>query len=1220
MVKKSEIEKLEQEFEMLINSGKNIIERAKKNIKQVTKIVEKKPMNKALSKLDRDLTRLEMFEKQALLIKQYKKDLLKERIKDFEYKNVVDNFPQGYRFIQQDNFKNIVKREVINMERFSGDFVKDLNKVKLTARINLINTLKKGPFKIWFSYGCKFVKYENDEIVETDELIWFNGHTLNNRYTILRPNQIPGILNNNIATIIKRIEEFIYNGSGWVWDSSFQFDILYSKYEPQVGSSYIELPQWTYKKMINVKNTDNECFKWAILSYLHPIRKNSDRVSSYLPFKDDLNFTGMFFPITEMDYAKFERLNNMSIHVFVINDEGLTPFYEPKEVKERHCVLGLYKNHYVWIKNINACIGQTLDSHKKFPCLRCMHSFTSEKLLTAHTEDCKRNKMNEIKMPKVGENIIKFKNVKNVIESPVVITSDWECLIDENNKHIPNSFCYYIHSKYEIFKSKLRIYRGEDCVDKFFEYIKKDSSKINSLVKNSNTKMIFNASDKLSFNNATVCSLCNLDLNNDKVRDHDHFTGAYRGAAHNACNVNANDKWYKIPVVIHNLRGYDAHIIVKHLEKYGSDNISCIPNTIEKYMSFTVGNLCFIDSYQHLASSLDTLVKNLKTKGVNSFVHTSKFFKDDELDAITKKGVYPYESVKDHSVFEKVDLFNIEEFYSSLNNETISSDDYLRYIEVYKQFKCKNFGEYHDLYLKSDVLLLADVFDNYRKNIMNIYNLDPVRYITTASLAWDAMLRFTKVQLELLTDYDMLMMVEKGIRGGICMVSNRSATANNKYMFNYDSTKPNEYIIYLDANNLYGYAMVQELPKDNFKWDLNEWNTQSIMNIGKHADTGYIFEVDLEYPKHLHDKHNDYPLAVESTSFDASPFMVTQAKELDISYTKSNKLIPNLNNKVKYVVHYKNLQLYIKQGLILTKVHRAISFNQSKWLEPYINNNTSLRQKASDDFEKDLWKLMNNSVFGKTMENVRKRIDVKICSNERSAQKRVNNPLCKNIKIINKDICAIEMQRKSITMDKPIAVGMTVLDLSKVLMYEFHYDTIKTKYEDNAGLLYTDTDSLVYHIKTEDLYQDIHQMADLFDLSEYVHTHPHVFDKTNAKVIGKFKDEVQGKIIDEFIALKAKLYSFKMNEDNKTKQKGKGIKRSAMKDIKHENYQRCLNAKNREDGLQTCSFNQIKAINHQLSTIQINKISLNVFEDKRYWINNHQSYAFGHFKISELNV
>jgi len=287
-------------------------------------------------------------------------------------------------------------------------------------------------------------------------------------------------------------------------------------------------------------------------------------------------------------------------------------------------------------------------------------------------------------------------------------------------------------------------------------------------------------------------------------------------------------------------------------------------------------------------------------------------------------------------------------------------------------------------------------------------------------------------------------------------------------MKTYDPSKPSKFITYLDANNLYGWAMSLPLPTHGFKW-MNDDESENWRNMPN--GEGCILEVALEYHKELHDLHNDYPLAPEN--------MIPPG-------SKVGKLIPNLNNKEKYIVHHQTLKLYESLGLKVTEVHKGIKFYESPWLKPYIDKNTALRTKATNNFEKDFFKLMNNSVFGKTMQNVEKCVDMKLVCDWEKAIKLATKPNYDRTTIFDENLVAIHMKRTKGFYDKPIYLGMAILDLSKILIYTFHYNYMKKKYCDKAKLLYSDTDSLIYEMQTEDFYADIARDVDLwFDTSEY---------------------------------------------------------------------------------------------------------------------------------------
>ena len=304
-----------------------------------------------------------------------------------------------------------------------------------------------------------------------------------------------------------------------------------------------------------------------------------------------------------------------------------------------------------------------------------------------------------------------------------------------------------------------------------------------------------------------------------------------------------------------------------------------------------------------------------------------------------------------------------------------------------------------------------------------------------------------------------------------------------------------------------------------------------------------ILEVDLEHPKELRELHNDYPLAVEKmkvTKEMLSPYCKDIQEQFGISIGQVAKLIPSLASKKNYVLHYRNLQLYLSLGLKLKKVHRVLEFDQSPWLAHYINFNTQKRMNARNAFEKDFFKLLNNSVFGKTMENIRKRVDVKLVTDQKKLSKLVSKPTFLNSKIFSEDLVAVHKIKETLTLDRPAYVGMCILDLSKTLMYDFHYNYIKSRYNNKAKLLFTDTDSLCYEIKTRDVCKELWEDKQLFDNSDYPKDSPY-FSAENKKVIGKFKDEAAGMPIREFIGLRSKMYSY-VKDNGKNEKTAKGVK------------------------------------------------------------------------------
>ena len=1038
-------------------------------------------------------------------------------------------------------------------------------------------------------------------------------------------------------------------GSGWKFEKVIKLVLHTTRWEPVSAGSYIELPQELKNKkaIINMKNQDYKCFMWCVLRALNPKDKNTERIDNDLKSKvETLNMEGIQYPVSFRGIDRFEHLNpEISISVLGYNEDDKV--YPLKVSKYTGCghdiVLLLIKDgensHYCLVKNISALFASQINNNHKgarYYCLNCFNGFKSPDSLDKHKEYCYNNECVKISMPPQNT-FLRFKNFRYSEKAPFAIYADFESFIkpmlscDPNpnrsytkkyQKHKPSGFSYYIKSLYEdVKKSEKRTYiktkkEDPDAEDVFVKWLEEDVKEIANIEPK---KIIFTREDEKQFNTSSDCWICGEEIKNtnDKVRDHCHYTGRYRGAAHNSCNLKYS-KPKGVPVFFHNFTGYDSHLFIKNLGSSNpKENIECIPNNEEKYITFTkniiVGQytnkkgevkdktfkIVFKDSLKFIRSSIEALVRNLPKDG---FKNISKYFTPEQVELIKQKGFYPYEYMDTEEKFNDTKLPPLKAFYSKLKGKGISNKNYEHAWNVWNTFKMKTFKDYHKLYNETDVLLLADVFENFRDLCLKIYGLDPVYYYTAPGLAWDACLKMTDINLELLSDPNMLLMFEKGIRGGISMISNRYGKANNKYMGKiFNKNKLSKYLMYLDANNLYGSAMSEKLPIHSFKWlssgEMERlFNNQVVQIWGK---TPCILEVDLEYPENLHDLHNDYPFCPERVE----------------CKNRVEKLIPNLRNKTKYVIHYKNLIQCLKAGLKLKKIHRGIKFIESEWMKPYIDKNVNLRTQAKNNFEKDFFKLMNNSVFGKTMENIRNRVNVKLVNTKERLKKLVAKPNLKSPpKIFNENLASVHLKKTSLTMNKPVYLGMCILDLSKTIMYDFHYNYIKPKYGAKAKLLFTDTDSFMYEIETEDFYKDISgDVKDRFDTSDYPENHPSgIPTGINKKVLGMFKDEAAGKIIIEFVGLRAKLYSFIM-EDEKGIKKCKGIKKQVVENsITHEDYKTCLITGKELLRKQ----NIIRSYDHDMFSEEVNKIALSAADDKRYILNDGiHTLAWWHRKI-----
>ncbi|XP_026824313.1 uncharacterized protein LOC113561693 [Ooceraea biroi] len=826
-----------------------------------------------------------------------------------------------------------------------------------------------------------------------------------------------------------------------------------------------------------------------------------------------------------------------------------------------------------------------------------------------------------IVLPNEEDKWLSFTNYNRKERIPFVVYADLECILQKTGEDNPKlyhrhqvfSIGYYVRCNYDASLSGYRSCRDTDCIAWFVEQLKDLAHRVKAILSRNVPMKNLTRDECEKYNSATHCHICEKPFASDDTRvcDHCHLTGRYRGPAHSNCNLNYKDS-YTIPIVFHNLSGYDSHFIIKEIATAFEGAIDVLPINKEKYISFTKHvnesddkkwrnhvQLRFIDSYKFLSSSLDKLSSYLnkdKLRIVRSeFAHLST----NDFDLLTRKGVFPYEYVDCTEKLEDTRLPPRESFYSSLTGNTVSESDYAHAVNVWQRFTIRTLSEYSDLYLKTDVLLLADVFENFRDSCINSYGLDPAYYYTLPGFTWDAMLKHTRINFELLTDIDMVMFVERGIRGGLSQCSHRYAQANNKYMQSYDPSKPSSYLMYFDVNNLYGWAMCQPLPYANFRW-VDDTSNFNVIAVTPDSPKGYVLEVDLEYPRHLHDAHADLP------------FCSTRDKPPG---KRQDKLLATLCDKKRYVIHYRNLQQCTRHGLRVTKIHRVLEFAQSPWLREYIELNTRFRAAAKNDFEKNLYKLMNNAVFGKTMENVRNHVDVKLLAkwNGRyDAEAMIAKPNFHSRSVFSENLVAIEMRKLEVKFNKPIYVGICILDISKVCLYEFHHEYMLPLYHDKCKVVYTDTDSLIYHIECDDVYEQMKRDIPRFDTSDYASDNIYNIPLVNKKVPGLMKDENNGAIMTEFVGLRAKMYALKVDGKKDTK-KAKGVKTNVVaRTITFDDYMQCL-----KDRIEmTRDQSRIQSKLHNVFTVHETKIALSPHDDKRYIVpKSTNTLPWGHYRV-----
>ena len=689
------------------------------------------------------------------------------------------------------------------------------------------------------------------------------------------------------------------------------------------------------------------------------------------------------------------------------------------------------------------------------------------------------------------------------------------------------------------------------------------------------------------------------------------MTARYLGAAHQTCidYVNKVNLHKFIPVLYHNFSKYDCHMFFNELinTKVEKKNLSVIARTSEEYMSVNYSCIKLLDSMRFLTTSLEKLTETLKD---DDYIHLKKHFPNHWV-LFKNKLAYPYEFYKTLEDYERPieDLLKAgnEAYYSKTKNEIPDQKEIDRTNEIIKLFNIKNGRELTELYNKADVILLADIFEKFTEDSKTEFGINPLYNISLPGTTWSNGLKYTKIEFELIKNVDLYQMFESGIRGGI------SGIFGDRYI----ESDNNTVILHVDMNNLNGFAMLFHLPTGNFQICENNSITESfinkVLNTQDCSNTGYVLIVDLIYPDNIKYKSKNFPFCPENKTIDPVNYTEYMKEHEPKPHRPTSKLICDQSDKEYYIVHYRNLKFYIRMGMIIKKLHRIVSFDQSPWLAKYIDYNTKKRAEADSDFMKDYHTNLISSFFEKIMEDVRNRIKNEFVknTNERKILQFQSRLDFNGIRKSYQDYDTYTFKSNIIKMEKPIYLGFCILELSKLLMYETYYDKLQKYFGiDGIQIHYQDTDAFIMSVMTMDIVYDLNKLQEqykIFDFSNLNKEHK-LFSNEFKKIPGYLKLETPKSIyIDKFVCLRSKCYAYISQLDD-YENKFKGIIKGYKKETLFDQYYKCLMNQTYN---KTCEQFCIRSHDHNMYLQQITKKSLSPFDDKRKYINNIQSIAWG---------
>ena len=1106
-----------------------------------------------------------------------------------------------------------------------------------------------------------FIMEKKDPSTGSVEFKEFHIVSKNRIYT---RDEIPELIDNLNQTIVERFEntERGLAGSGWLLRRVKLAKIKICKFETSTIGRFKPYPTGLRgNHFIFNPKTEENCLLIALAGFLE-FKRNENTEPKYITLRAKRNgylfwhnniVTGNLLEDDDNDggelgfkwekLPKLELLNKLGINIYNLSfSNGSYTIHMARKSSrkdfEQVFLLLIDGEHVCLIRDVKKFIRAFTHRNQVINhiCTTCLSVFNTESDEKNHTSSC--NSPSTILYPKPGTKKT-FSKLQSLYPMPYVCFVDLESLnkkteIHENDSLLATQHAFASQFKLIDLREKKTIsketYIGSSCIDDMLSNLNRIWESTRKSHKE--FKIDWTPDKKKLHSKATRCSNCKVKFGSSKdskkCAHHLHFKEKdnYDSALCSRCNRLFQEKKKTLIVLVHNL-SYDWSLILKQAS----------PEFVFKlnkrqgfhYYSGQFENLKFVDSLNMIKGSLSSLAsEHIKNSGDLTYTKENLSHLSSEAQTLllsSGKQFLPYEYLSSLETLQETSLPPKSDFYSSLTDSHISDDDYKHALHVWDVCKCETLLDYVQVYLDMDVGLLADVYLQWRETLLNLFGLDSLYFLTLASYAFEAFLWKTKVQLDCISDENLFQLITRNIRGGFCSVGKRYVRANNRHTNpNFKSGDKSNYLLYVDFNSLYPTTMSQfKLPQGEF-YELNQdelrsFLDQDLCSIDTQGDYGYYLHIDsLPISPETARLTDSFPLCLSKLDIkesDISPHSQQLLEERGLKLPKPNqKLVAHHLGVKDYLICLPLLQFLLGKGLIIDKVHRVYKFKQSYFLKDFIDQNIKKRSEESNPFIKNALKLINNAIYGRTLLNqLNYSKETKVCTENIPLVKSFSKPNFHSVSFLSPNRALVTYNKSTVLADSPIYVGFSILDHAKLLTYQFWYDVLMKTYGDKVEFVYSDTDSFIINLETDDIEREIQgPLAPFLDLSNFPSDHK-LFNNKFKGHLGKLKIETQNHHITQFVGLKPKMYSFMTTANNTPHNTLKGVPLYRRKEISFDQYLKCLT----EGKTLKTDLTRLQFTKQEMSLIEMTKVALSSYEDKRYYFDNFKSVGYGHPACSE---